>query len=86
MASQSFSRNNVSKRIEFLSATIHTLENISGGGIENLKRLYKSRRFLAETEKRYPQSENETKIVSESISMAGLSYESITQNGRYALD
>lgn len=86
MTSKSFSRNNVSKRIKFLSDTINTLENISGGGIENLRRLYKSRRFLSETLNRYPQVEIKTKIVSESISTSGLSYESLTQNGRYALD
>lgn len=74
----------VSKRLEFITSEINKAENVVKGGIENLRKLSKLRRFKRETEVRYAQEIEQLQPIT--YWGANLTSETITQNGRYALD
>lgn len=74
----------VSKRLDFITSEINKAENVVKGGIENLRKLSKLRRFKRETEVRYAQEIEQLQQVT--YWGANLTAETITQNGRYALD
>lgn len=80
---KSLTRTSVLKRLEKLSEIQRNAESISAGGIENLRKLTKSRRLYRETCERFPDDRKETASVN---LQKGLTWEMITQNGKYSLD
>ena len=76
-------RSSVTKRLGLIRTTISEAEN-RVGGIENLRKLSKFRRFLKETENRFP-SDNEVQVSNQSWG-SNLTAEMITQNGKYSCE
>lgn len=73
----------VSRRLEFITSEISKAENTVKGGIENLRKLSKLRRFKRETELRYA---DEIQQVNITTYWGSVTAEMITQNGKYSLD
>ena len=76
-------RLSVTKRLGFIKSTISQAEK-AVGGIDNLRKLSKFRRFLNETESRFP-NVDEIQPASKSWG-ANLTAEMITHNGKYSCE
>lgn len=72
----------VTKRLGLIRSTISEAEN-TVGGIENLRKLSKFRRFEQETIKRFPI--DEIQVANKSWG-SNLTAEMITQNGKYSCE